>query len=173
MTDHMSTTREYPEAARASMAPCAPPLVVVVTGATSGVGRATARAFADMGAAIGLLARGTDGLEATHAEVESRGASAVAIPTDVADPEAVESAAEAVAQRFDRVDVWVNNAMASVFSPVHEITARELQIADAVAIARELNLDRIASNQPIYNMLVRYIERDIIPLCEREGIGQR
>jgi aryl-alcohol dehydrogenase-like predicted oxidoreductase len=47
-----------------------------------------------------------------------------------------------------------------------------IQIADAVAIARELNLDRISSNQPIYNMLIRYIEQDIIPLCEREGIGQ-
>jgi NAD(P)-dependent dehydrogenase (short-subunit alcohol dehydrogenase family) len=101
------------------------PLAVVITGATSGVGRATARAFAAAGAAVGLLARGVDALEATRAEVEARGGMAVAVPTDVADAAAVEAAAETLAERFGKIDVWVNNAMASVFAPVREITAEE------------------------------------------------
>jgi NAD(P)-dependent dehydrogenase (short-subunit alcohol dehydrogenase family) len=99
--------------------------VVVITGATSGVGRATARAFADQGASVGLLARGTDALAATRAEVESRGGRALELPLDVADPHAVEAAAAAIEERLGPIDVWVNNAMVTMFAPVHEIDASE------------------------------------------------
>ncbi|WP_226005206.1 SDR family oxidoreductase [Natrinema salinisoli] len=97
--------------------------VVVVTGASAGVGRATARAFAERGAKIGLLARGEDGLEAAREDVEAAGGEAVVVPTDVADPDAVEAAAETVEDAFGPIDVWVNNAMVSVFSRAAEMTA--------------------------------------------------
>jgi NAD(P)-dependent dehydrogenase (short-subunit alcohol dehydrogenase family) len=99
--------------------------VVVITGASAGVGRATARAFALDGAAIGLLARGREGLEATRREVEAKGAKAVIVAADVADAAAVERAAEMVETELGSIDVWVNNAMVSVFSPVEEMTAEE------------------------------------------------
>jgi NAD(P)-dependent dehydrogenase (short-subunit alcohol dehydrogenase family) len=101
------------------------PEVVVITGASAGVGRATARAFAQQGANIGLLARGRDGLEAAQREVESLGGRAIVLPTDVADAEQVEQAAETVEREFGPIDVWINNAMVSVFSPVKEMTPPE------------------------------------------------
>ncbi len=101
------------------------PEVVVITGASAGVGRATARRFAREGARIGLLARGRDGLEGARADVEAAGGRALAIPTDVADPEQVERAAAAVEEEFGPIDVWINNAMASVFSPVREMKPEE------------------------------------------------
>src|SRR5687768_18208852 len=91
--------------------------VVVVTGASAGVGRATVRAFARRGASVGLLARGRDGLEAARREVEALGRRALVIPTDVADPDQVEAAATAVEEALGPIDIWVNNAMVSVFSP--------------------------------------------------------
>ncbi len=97
--------------------------VVVVTGASAGVGRATARAFADRGAKVGLLARGEDGLEGAREDVENAGGEAVVVPTDVADPDEVEAAAETVEDEFGPIDVWVNDAMVSVFSPAAEMTA--------------------------------------------------
>ncbi|WP_265109102.1 SDR family oxidoreductase [Halosolutus halophilus] len=99
--------------------------VVVVTGASAGVGRATARAFAERGAKIGLLARGEDGLEGAREDVEAAGGEAITVPTDVADPDAIEAAAEAVEETFGPIDVWVNNAMVSVLSPSAEMTADE------------------------------------------------
>src|SRR6185436_15989694 len=96
--------------------------VVVITGASAGVGRAAVRAFAREGADIGLLARGVDGLEAARREVEASGGRAVVVPTDVADAEQVETAAERVERELGPIDVWVNNAMVSVFSPVRELT---------------------------------------------------
>jgi NAD(P)-dependent dehydrogenase (short-subunit alcohol dehydrogenase family) len=104
-----------------------PSEVVVVTGASAGVGRATVRAFASRGASIGLLARGHDGLEATRREVEELGGRALVVPVDVADPDQVESAAATVEQAFGPIDVWVNNAMVSVFSPATEMTAAEFK----------------------------------------------
>ena len=101
------------------------PEVVVITGASAGVGRATARAFARRGALLGLLARGRAGLEATRAEVEGLGGRALALPTDVADPDQVEAAAAATQETFGPIDVWVNNAMVSVFSPAKEMTAAD------------------------------------------------
>jgi len=101
--------------------------VVVITGASSGVGRASARAFVDSGASVALLARGVDALEATREELEARGARVLSVPTDVADAQAVEDAAHAVEEQLGPVDVWVNNAMATVFAPVHEVTAEEFR----------------------------------------------
>ena len=101
------------------------PEVVVVTGASAGVGRAVAREFGKHGAAVGLLARGKDGLEACAREVESLGGQALVLPGDVADADAVERAAAATEAEFGPIDVWVNNAMASVFSPVKEMCAAD------------------------------------------------
>jgi NAD(P)-dependent dehydrogenase (short-subunit alcohol dehydrogenase family) len=108
------------------------PVVVVVTGASAGVGRATARAFAREGARLGLLARGNDGLETACKEAEAAGARAVAVPTDVADAEQVEAAATTVEEQLGPVDVWVNNAMATVFSPMAEVSADEFRRATEV-----------------------------------------
>lgn len=113
------------------MAEITKPQVVVITGASAGVGRATARAFAQEGARIGLLARGIDGLEGARRDVEAAGGHALSIPTDVSDAEQVEAAAEAVEREFGPIDVWVNNAMVSVFSPVKQMTAEEYkQVTD-------------------------------------------
>lgn len=101
--------------------------VIVVTGASAGVGRATAQAFAREGAKIGLLARGVAGLEAAKREVEHLGGIALVLPTDVANADQVEAAAAAVEAQLGPIDVWVNNAMASVFSPVIEMRADEFR----------------------------------------------
>ena len=104
-----------------------PPEVVVITGASAGVGRALVREFARDRASIGLLARGRDGLEAAKQEVERAGGRALVLPADVADADAVETAAAAVEQTFGPIDIWINNAMVSVFSPVREMTAEEFR----------------------------------------------
>jgi NAD(P)-dependent dehydrogenase (short-subunit alcohol dehydrogenase family) len=104
-----------------------PTEVVVVTGASAGVGRAVVRAFARRGARIGLLARGEEGLEGARREVEELGGQAIALPTDVADPAQVEAAAEAVERELGPIDVWVNDAMVSVFSPVKEMSSEEFR----------------------------------------------
>jgi NAD(P)-dependent dehydrogenase (short-subunit alcohol dehydrogenase family) len=101
--------------------------VVVITGASAGVGRATVRAFAHDGARIGLLARGRDGLEGARREVESAGGQALVLPTDVADHDQVNAAAETVERAFGPIDIWINNAMTSVFSPVKEMTPDEFK----------------------------------------------
>jgi NAD(P)-dependent dehydrogenase (short-subunit alcohol dehydrogenase family) len=101
------------------------PAVVVITGASAGVGRATAQAFARRGAHIGLLARGAEGLVGARRDVEAAGGKALVLPTDVADAAGVEAAAVAVEQRFGPIDFWINNAMASVFAPVQETTPEE------------------------------------------------
>ena len=92
------------------------PQVVVVTGASGGVGRAIAHAFAKRGAHVGLLARGRESLDDAAEEVRSLGGQALVVPTDVADADQVEAAAAAVEERFGAIDVWVNDAMATVFA---------------------------------------------------------
>jgi NAD(P)-dependent dehydrogenase (short-subunit alcohol dehydrogenase family) len=106
--------------------------VVVITGASAGVGRATAREFGRHGASVALLARGEDGLEGAKREIEAAGGEALAIPTDVADPEAVEEAARRTEERFGPIDVWINDAMTTIFSPFREITAAEYRRATEV-----------------------------------------
>lgn len=106
--------------------------VIVVTGASGGIGRATAVAFAKPGARIALLARGERGLEGAQREVEAAGAEALVLPTDVADFEQVERAAAEIDRRWGRIDVWVNNAMVTVFGPVAKLDARDLKRATEV-----------------------------------------
>lgn len=101
--------------------------VVVVTGASAGVGRAVVQEFAREGASIGLLARGKNRLEAAKQEVEQHGGKALALPTDVADSRAVEDAAERVEQELGPIDVWVNDAMTTIFAPFDEITPDEFK----------------------------------------------
>lgn len=108
------------------------PQVVVVTGASAGIGRATARAFARAGADVALLARGSDGLEAARAEIAAIGRRALAIVTDVADPEQVERAAERVERELGPIDVWVNDAMATVYSRFMDMTPEEYRRATEV-----------------------------------------
>jgi short-subunit dehydrogenase len=101
--------------------------VVVITGATSGVGRAIARRFARDGGAIALIARDREGLDATRKEVENAGAQALVIPIDVADPAAVEAAAQSVEEALGPIDIWVNNAMATVFAWFEDIEPEEFE----------------------------------------------
>ena len=103
------------------------PEVVVITGASAGVGRAAAREFARHGAQIGLLARGNDGLKAARREVEELGSEALVISTDVADADQVESAAARIEAEFGHIDIWINNAMTSVFSPIKRMTPEEFR----------------------------------------------
>lgn len=105
---------------------------IVITGASAGVGRAAAREFAAGGARLGLIARRTEGLEAAVEEVRALGGSAIAIPADVADADAIEAAAALVEERFGPIDVWVNGAMATVFAPVSETTPEEFRRATEV-----------------------------------------
>jgi NAD(P)-dependent dehydrogenase (short-subunit alcohol dehydrogenase family) len=106
--------------------------VVVVTGASAGVGRATAQAFAKRGDSVALLARGEQGLEAAAREVESCGGRALPIPTDVADADQVEAAAERVERHLGPIDVWVNDAMTTVFAPFKELTPPDYRRATEV-----------------------------------------
>ncbi len=99
--------------------------VVAVTGASSGVGRATARRFAREGATVGLIARNEQALAACAEEVRALGGSACVLPCDVADAAALQAAGERLEQEHGPIEVWVNNAMATVFGPVEEILAEE------------------------------------------------
>ena len=95
--------------------------VAVITGASAGVGRATARSFAEHGFDVALLARGHAGLTGAVGDVEAAGGRALAIPTDVADYDAVDAAATRVEEELGPIDVWVNDAMTTVFAPVWEV----------------------------------------------------
>jgi len=106
--------------------------VVVITGASGGVGRATARRFAEDGAKIALIARGQAGLEATAREVEERGGKALVLPTDVADPDQVEAAAQATEREFGPIDIWVNDAMATIYSEFLDVEPDEYRRATDV-----------------------------------------
>jgi short-subunit dehydrogenase len=105
---------------------------VVVTGASAGVGRATIRAFAREGAGVGLIARDTEGLHTAAREVEERGGKGLAVAADVADADQVESAAARIENQLGPIDVWVNNAMTTVFARVVDVTPAEFRRATEV-----------------------------------------
>ena len=100
---------------------------VVVTGASAGIGRATATEFGKLGARVALVARGREGLEGAKRDVEQAGGTALAIPIDVADAHAVESAAAQVEREWGGIDVWVNDAMATVFSPFEKMRMEDFR----------------------------------------------
>jgi NAD(P)-dependent dehydrogenase (short-subunit alcohol dehydrogenase family) len=126
--------------------------VVVVTGASAGVGRATARAFGERGDAVALLARGRDGLDAAAKEIEAAGGRAFALPTEMADPAAVEDAASRVEAELGPIDVWVNNAMVSVFALFTDIAPEEFRRVTDVTYHGYVNGTRAA--------LARMLPRD-------------
>ncbi|MFN2623223.1 MAG: SDR family oxidoreductase [Chthoniobacterales bacterium] len=101
--------------------------VVVITGASAGIGRATAQRFAKEGSQIALLARGAEGLEGARREVEALGGRAVVHIVDVVDAEKIEAAAAQIENELGSIDIWINNAMASVFSPIKEMTPEEFR----------------------------------------------
>ncbi len=106
--------------------------VVVITGASAGVGRATVRAFAKRRASIALIARDTEGLLAAAEEVNAAGGCALALAIDVADSDAVESAAERAESQFGPIDIWINVAMATIYAPLHRIAPEEYRRATEV-----------------------------------------
>jgi NAD(P)-dependent dehydrogenase (short-subunit alcohol dehydrogenase family) len=113
--------------------------VVVVTGASAGVGRAAARAFARTGADLALVARSEEGLAAARQEAEEAGARAIAVRADVADPDQVEAAADRAENELGPIDVWVNNAMATIFARVVDISPEEFKRATEVTYLGTVN----------------------------------
>jgi NADP-dependent 3-hydroxy acid dehydrogenase YdfG len=103
------------------------PEVVVITGASAGVGRATARYFWARGAKVALIARGMEGLRAAREEVEEAGGTAIVMQADVADAEMVENAAEKIEEALGPIDIWINNAMTSVFAPFIQVEPEEFR----------------------------------------------
>jgi NAD(P)-dependent dehydrogenase (short-subunit alcohol dehydrogenase family) len=106
--------------------------VVVITGASGGIGRATVRRFARDGASIALLARGRAGLEGAAREVEELGGRALVLPTDVADPEQVEAAATRAEEELGPIDIWINDAMATIYAEFLDIEPDEFRRATDV-----------------------------------------
>ncbi|MGF9649305.1 SDR family oxidoreductase [Pseudarthrobacter oxydans] len=118
--------------------------VVVITGASSGIGRATALRFAAKGARLVLAARGPESLEAVAAQCRKRGAKAIAVPTDVTDPGKVEALASRAVEEFGRLDVWVNNAAVGAFGLLTEVPPTEFQRVLDVNITGYVNGARAA-----------------------------
>jgi NAD(P)-dependent dehydrogenase (short-subunit alcohol dehydrogenase family) len=123
--------------------------VVVITGASSGIGRAIARRFARPGVDIALIARGREGLETARQEVESRGARAMTIPIDVANADAVETAADAVEDAFGPIDIWVNDAMVTVFAFFRDVAPEEYRRATEVTYLGTVWGTRAALNRMV------------------------
>ena len=127
--------------------------VVVVTGASAGVGRAVARAYGERGASVALLARGTKGLAGAAADVREAGGRALELPTDVADHEQVYAAAERTEAEFGPIDIWVNVAFSSVFARAVDVTAEEFKRTTEVTYlgfvyGTKAALDRMLPREP-------------------------
>ncbi|HZA16420.1 MAG TPA: SDR family oxidoreductase [Pseudonocardiaceae bacterium] len=120
------------------------PQVVVVTGASGGIGRATAQAFGARGAKVALLARGELGLQGAAKEVEAAGGTALPIPVDTADYEQIERAADRVEQELGPIDVWVNVAFTSVFAPFTQIKPQEYKRVTEVSYLGYVFATRVA-----------------------------
>jgi NAD(P)-dependent dehydrogenase (short-subunit alcohol dehydrogenase family) len=118
--------------------------IVAITGASAGIGRATAREFARRGADVALIARGLDGLEAARREIEALGRRALVLSADVADPDQVEAAADRAEAELGPIDVWVNNAFAGMFSPFLEMTPDEYRRVTEVTYFGQVNGTRAA-----------------------------
>ncbi|HEU5284923.1 MAG TPA: SDR family oxidoreductase [Sphingomicrobium sp.] len=118
--------------------------VAVITGASAGIGRATAREFARRGCRVALLARGRDGLDAAAGDVEELGGKALVVPTDVADAAQVERAADRVVAEFGRIDVWVNNAFAGIFSRFMDMSLEEFRRVTDVTFFGQVHGTRAA-----------------------------
>ena len=125
------------------------PPVVVITGASAGVGRAVARAFAKDRAKIGLIARGREGLEGAAREVEQAGGEALVLPLDVADADAVDSAAQTVEERFGPIDIWVNAAFAGMLSRFMDMTVDEFRRVTDVTYLGQVHGTRAALKRMI------------------------
>ena len=106
--------------------------IVVITGASAGIGRATAKAYAKHGARVALLARGLDGLDGARRDVEEAGGQAMVLPTDVADAKQVDAAAARIEREWGPIDVWVNNAMATIYAPCDQIPPEDFRRATEV-----------------------------------------
>lgn len=117
---------------------------VVITGASAGIGRATAQHFGSRGANVTLLARGEAGLQGAVRDVEEAGGRALAVPTDMADYGAVEAAAGRAEQRFGPIDLWINVAFVSVFAPFDEISPQEFRRVTEVAYLGFVHGTRVA-----------------------------
>jgi NAD(P)-dependent dehydrogenase (short-subunit alcohol dehydrogenase family) len=115
------------------------PLVVAITGASAGVGRATARAFAALGARVALIARDTQGLAAARREMESAGGVGLEICVDVSDAESLFAAVAEIEDALGPLDIWVNNAMATVFGPFHEVSPAEFKRVTEVTYLGTVN----------------------------------
>src|SRR3954471_17720719 len=128
------------------------PDVVVITGASAGVGRATAKAFGARGDRVALIARGRAGLEAAAAEVRAAGGTAITVPGDVSDADAVDAAAARAEAELGPIDVWVNNAMTAVLAEVAETSAAEFR--------RVTEVTYLGSVHGIQAALARMLPRD-------------
>ncbi len=113
--------------------------VVVITGGSAGIGRAAAQQFAARGCAVGLIARGQERLDSARAELEALGARVHTVSADVADADAVERAALEIEQALGRITIWVNNAMATVYSPIKDLNAEEVKRVTEVTYLGSVN----------------------------------
>jgi NAD(P)-dependent dehydrogenase (short-subunit alcohol dehydrogenase family) len=118
--------------------------VVVITGASGGIGRACTRAFAERGYAVALLARGADGLDGAAKDVADAGSTSLIVPVDASDAAAVDAAADTVERELGEIDVWVNVAFASVFAPFMQISADEFDHITKVSYLGYVNGTRAA-----------------------------
>ena len=113
--------------------------VVVITGASAGLGRATAKEFASHGARVALIARGKDRLESARREIEEMGGEALTFSADVANAEQLDAVASQVEEKWGPIDVWVNNAMVTVMSPVKEMEPGEYKRVTEVTYLGQVN----------------------------------